>query len=131
MRFAASSLASFAVDYGTYTLLVLLTRGWNPLSVPLSNVGARILSAALNFTLNRRFVFHNQGRLAPAMLKYAALAGCVLACNTLLLSTLVQRLGMNSLLAKLFAEGLLFLISWFVQKTHIFCTGQRQTASGY
>lgn len=43
------------------------------LSVPLSNVVARVLSAALNFWINKRFVFRSEDRALKAGAKYALL----------------------------------------------------------
>ena len=50
--FAASSFAGFLVDYGLFSLLSALL-GQSMLSV--CNVLARIVSASVNYTLNRRY----------------------------------------------------------------------------
>jgi hypothetical protein len=44
---------------------------------------------------SKRFVFRNRDRELLAGAKYAALAACILASNTTLLSFLVNSLGMN------------------------------------
>jgi putative flippase GtrA len=120
LKFAASSLIGFVADYGMYSLLVFLTRGLGGLCIPLSNIAARILSATLNFWINKRLVFCNRDRELLAGAKYAALAACILAGNTALLSFLVNSLGINQFVAKPLAEVTFFLVSWFVQKTFVF-----------
>jgi putative flippase GtrA len=120
LKFAASSLISFFADYGMYSLFVLLTRGLGQPSVPLSNAAARILSAGLNFWINKRFVFHIQDRALWAGARYALLAVCVLAGNTALLSFLVYCLGISAFAAKPVAETAFFLVSWSVQKAYVF-----------
>lgn len=119
LKFAASSMIGFVADYALYGLFVVLTKGFGGLSVPLSNVVARVLSATLNFWINKRFVFRSEDQALKAGAKYALLATCVLAGNTALLSVLV-RLGMDKYAAKLLTEVSFFLTSWFVQKVFVF-----------
>jgi putative flippase GtrA len=56
IRFAASSILSFGLDYGLCILLFLPLTG----SKTVANVAARVFSSTFNFTLNRAIVF--QGR---------------------------------------------------------------------
>jgi putative flippase GtrA len=119
LKFAASSMIGFVADYSLYGLFVLLTKGLGGFSVPVSNVAARVLSAWLNFWINKRFVFKNEDQALKAGAKYALLATSVLAGNTALLSLLV-RLGMNKYWAKLLTEVTFFASSWFVQKVFVF-----------
>lgn len=51
---------------------------------------------------------------------YFLLAAGILAGNTLILSFLVNTLGVNSLAAKLMTEVGFFIFSWFMQKFVIF-----------
>ena len=58
LKFSASSLAGFFADYLLFVVFDLISG-----SVVLSNVSARVFSSALNFTLNRRFVFKSEKKL--------------------------------------------------------------------
>lgn len=121
LKFAASSLTGFLVDYSLYGLLVVLTQGLGSgLSIPLSNVTARIVSASVNYTINKRLVFQSKTGVAKSAVQYAALAACILAGNTMLLSVLVNDAGMNRFAAKLLTEFTVFTASWFAQKCFIF-----------
>ena len=115
LKFSASSFVGFLVDYGLYSILLLITANFL-----LSNVLARIVSAAVNFTLNRRYVFRAKGKLMKALLQYSLLALGILCGNTILLKWLVSTWGVHEMLAKLLTEIMFFLISWSVQHNLIF-----------
>lgn len=120
LHFAGSSFLGFLVDYSLYSLLVTFTMPWGTFSVPFSNVAARIVSAAVNFSVNRRFVFHNRESVVRTGSQYFLLAACILCGNTFLLSWLVNDLGVNRFSAKLVTEATFFLLSWLFQRLVIF-----------
>ena len=115
LKFSAASFASFLLDYSLYALLMALSH-----SLILSNVLARIVSASFNYTINRRIVFEDHGRVGKSVLSYVLLSLGILAAGTLGLNILVQGLGINYLIAKIIIEGILFFTSYFVQKRWIF-----------
>ncbi len=115
LKFSASSLAGFTVDYILYSLLLLATG-----SLAVSNVGARVVSSSVNYTLNRKFVFKSQAGILRSAASYFLLAAVILAGNTLVLSFLVNSLGINRLAAKLMTEIGFFIFSWFIQKFVVF-----------
>lgn len=116
VRFAASSLAAFVVDLVLLLVLMGLTD-----RLLLSVVLARLVSSAVNFTVNRRFVFGaREVPLLGAALRYYALAAALLVANYLVLATFVERLGVALLPAKLLTEVVLFLVSYVVQRAHVF-----------
>ena len=114
LKFSASSLISFVLDYGLYCLLCALG-----CSVVSANLAARAVSASVNYTLNRRLVFGSRAGLGKSFLQYALLAGGILALNTASL-WLLTRLGLNRYAAKILVELALFTLSYFVQKRWIF-----------
>lgn len=119
-KFAGSSLAGFGVDYILFSALSRLLSGIGAAAVPVSNVLARLVSATVNFTLNRRYVFRDQGKRSVSAARYALLALGILAGNTLVLTTLTARLHINRNIAKLLTEALFFVLSWTAQKHFIF-----------
>ena len=117
IRFSMSSLAAAVLDF--VLVLALMTMTGN---LAVAVVGARISSASLNFTLNRRFVFDPAGRtpLPAAITGYGTVAIGILISNYAILYLLYERLGIMLGLAKLATEASLFLASYFFQKHLVF-----------
>lgn len=110
LKFSASSMLGFAVDYGLYGLLLLMTEG----NVLISNVGARIVSSITNYTVNRKFVFHSRKKVLASAAQYFLLAALLLCGNTLVLELLVTQCGLHRMLAKILVEMIFFLVSWTI-----------------
>ena len=119
-KFCASSLLAFAIDYVLALILKGLTSAW-PANVSLnfSVIVARLVSATVNFSINRRVVFNGNEKLGKALLKYAALAAVVLALN-LALMHLLTAIGLSFALAKIIVEVTLFLFNFVVQGKFVF-----------
>ena len=119
IKFSASSLIGFLVDYAAFTLLTLIPCDWAHWLIA-CNIIARVISASVNFTINYKLVFKSQDKVWAAILKYAILAIFILGCNTLLLWVLVEQAGMNKYLAKVIVEVTMFITSWLVQRLFVF-----------
>ena len=113
IKYSLSSIISFIIDYSLFALFSIV------LSITLSNIFARIISASINFTINKKIVFKSDKSILISLIEYALLAIFILVCNTLLLNLLVN-IGINKFIAKLIVEISLFIISFLVQKTMIF-----------
>ena len=126
LAFLASSLAAFAID--TVALLALQALTGDLL---LAVVGARLTSAGVNFTVNRRLVFDGGRRVRArsAAWRYAALATVLLATNYLLLSTL-HAAGLALLPAKLLTEVALVSSSFAAQRAFVFAPRPGLTGDG-
>lgn len=120
IKFAASSLTGFAIDYSLYSLLTVLLGPLGAAAIPISNVAARVVSAGVNFTINKKFVFKNRDSVWKTGAQYFVLAACILTGNTVLLSFLVNTLGANRFAAKLVTEVTFFTLSWLAQRFWIF-----------
>lgn len=115
IKFICSSLLSFVIDITLYKLLL------GPFGDVLANICARIVSASFNFTVNRRVVFKGDEETLPAILKYVALAACVLLVNTLLLHYLfIGALHLDEFLAKIITEVTVFMINFPIQNRFVF-----------
>ena len=145
LKFSASSLLSFLVDFLLYSFFFLISGG-----LFVSNFFARVISLHLNFFLNKTMVFstdrekedveESKKRMENARvqkgtkwnlsalksfkkeeyLSYLGLAGFLFLINSFILSGIVGSLGINPYMAKILTEGLLFCLSYFVQKKWIF-----------
>ncbi len=114
LRFSASSLLSFVIDYSLFCILMVLTG-----MTVLSNVLARIISAAVNFSLNRKLVFMSRGHIWKSAVKYFLLAVTILVFNTCILKLLIAG-GLSYMLAKIITETLMFFFSWTIQRLFVF-----------
>ncbi len=122
LKFSASSLISFGVDYLLFCVLSALT------GIPvLANIAARIFSGTLNFEINRRLVFGGRSSVKQSAAKYIMLAVFILACNTTLL-TMLTAMGINAYAAKILTEAVMFIVSWAVQRTAVFSDNDKTEA---
>ena len=119
LKFSASSLIGFLVDYAAFALLTLIPCEWAYWLLA-CNVIARIISASVNFTINYKLVFRSEDKVWKAIIKYTLLALFILGCNTLLLWLLVEQAGLNKYLAKVIVEITMFITSWLVQRLFVF-----------
>ncbi|SBS73347.1 glycosyltransferase [uncultured Microbacterium sp.] len=125
LRFAASALLAFVLDTAVLLLLEALT-GWLLLSL----IGARLVSAGVNFATNRRLVFA-EGRSVPlrtAAARYVSLALTLLLAGFGLLTALTDA-GVPTLAAKLASDATLFVVSFAVQRAIVFSPGVAASAT--
>ncbi len=114
LKFSASSLICFCVDYILFCIIVNLTG-----VLILSNIVSRIFSSILNYSLNRKIVFKSNRTLFKSTVGYFSLAVCILFFNTLLVKMLCT-FGLSAYISKIITEIVLFSFSWFIQHTVIF-----------
>jgi len=125
LLFGASSFLGFLVDTIALLALDALTG-----SLVASIVGARVLSASVNFAVNRRFVFRRRGRgLIGQAVRYALLAGLLLASNIVWMQALTS-FGVPLLLAKALTELVLFVTSYQAQRAFVFGRRTEGAAAG-
>ena len=110
LKFACSSLICFGIDYVLFQLL----RTFIPLTW-VSNLLARLVSASVNFTLNKKLVFKGNEKTLPAVLNYAALAVFIYLIDTAILALLYEKLGWSRYVVKIISGLLGYLISFSVQ----------------
>lgn len=119
-KFAASSLLAFVIDYVLVLLLSALTGSWPAdASLNFSVITARVVSATVNFSVNRHVVFKGDESLGKALAKYAALAACILVLN-LALMHLLTGLGWPIAVAKIVVELALFVLNFAVQGKFVY-----------
>ena len=119
IKFSASSLIGFLVDYSIFALLMLIPCEWEHW-VLASHAIARVISASVNFTINYHLVFKKRETLWKALLKYTGLALFILFGGMGLLWLLSEQWGWNPYLAKILVEVTMFIVSWLVQRLFVF-----------
>ena len=68
LSFVLSSVISFLIDTGLFTLFNIFLFSWNEYSYAISLVCARVISSSANYLINRRVVFQNgekSGEMTP------------------------------------------------------------------
>lgn len=123
VRFMGASLFCFLLDQGLFNLMNLLifANGQDKLAseILISTVIARVISATVNFLINRNLVFKQKGNAGRAFVRYAILCVAIMllsAGGTWLLS----RTGLSSTVSKLIVDFLLYFVSYGVQRTWVF-----------
>lgn len=111
-----SAFVRYVVVGGAATLLHLLVlQGliWGRVCVPWTASAMGFIAAcALNYTLQRLWVFRSSRSHAAALPRYVAITTVMLGVNTLLFSALV-RLGLTPVVAQLLTTGCVFLLNYF------------------
>ena len=122
LKFAASSGVATIIDYVLVLVLNALT---GALFFPV--IAARLVSASVNFAMNRR-VFEATGvPLRRSALRYAALAVAVVAGSYTMLAVLTG-IGMPLWIAKIIADTTMYLVSYSAQSRYVFAPAQEQSA---
>lgn len=132
LLYALSSAASWAVDTGGFFLMMLLFgAALGDYAEPVCNVAARVISSFFNFNVNNCLVFQNTGSYGKALLRYYCLAVPQLFISTVLLTLVVNLLGIEATheatLVKVIVDGALFIASFFIQKFWVFSQKEKDT----
>ncbi len=127
LRYSASSVICFLLDYGLFTLLnAVLLRGMaDGLRELIATYGARIVSAAVNFLLNRNIVFRDASDPRGAAVRYTVLAVAQAAVSAVLVYAVRRLTGSSQLMEtaiKIPVDVGLFLASYQIQKRWVFKT---------
>ena len=123
ITFMGSSLLCVLIDQGLFNLinLVILGNGTanNATKILAATAVARIVSASVNFLLNKNFVFKLKGNSAGALWKYIVLsiANLLVSAGCVKLMTL---LGIGSTAAKLIVDFILYFINYRIQRNWVF-----------
>jgi dolichol-phosphate mannosyltransferase len=122
-KFMAASLTSVVVDQGIFNLLNLVVfangEAKSAKIILICTIIARVISATVNFLLNRKLVFKDKGHAGKAFARY------VILCTAIMLLSaggtwLLGKTGMSSTVAKLITDTLLYFVSYGVQERWVF-----------
>lgn len=125
LKYISSSLICFLVDLGLFTLLNFLLAGSMDTGKRLlvATVGARVCSSLVNYTLNRKVVFRDEGSVKGSIVRYYALAAVQAAASyglLYLVSMLCSASTAAETLLKLLVDFVLFLASYQIQMRWVF-----------
>ncbi|GAB4483106.1 MAG: bifunctional glycosyltransferase family 2/GtrA family protein [Thermodesulfovibrionales bacterium] len=121
IRFFFSSIVAAAVDFVVFTVSYqFFFKG-----ILACMIMGRVVASIVNFTVNKRFVFHHREKLLSTVVKYYVLTVMIMILAYSMIVTMVNYLGMNVLFSKVLAETVLFMASFTIQRDFIFQAGSR------
>lgn len=126
LKYILSSLAASLIDLGAFTLLnLLLPKEWEEwLRIFTATTLARVVSSAVNFTINRRRVFKSDTNLSSSLVKYYCLCVCQAALSYGLVYCITRLTGASKSLLqtvfKMVVDTVLFLFTFVLQREWVF-----------
>lgn len=124
VKYSASGIFCFLLDYGIFSLLVVFSSGVNQWLYHLffASVFARICSSIVNFILNYNFVFKCSENIRKSAMKYFTLVVIQMLLSSAG-TTALSYLSHAPLIIKPLVDLALFFLSYFIQKRYIFQKG--------
>lgn len=121
IRFCESSLVCFLIDYILFIIFSATIHEEETFlfTFSLAYILARVISASVNYVLNRRFVFKKGS--GSSVFKYILLAFCVMMVGSTVTS-LLGRLEIPSILCKIMIDIPLYFVNYYFQKKWVFKT---------
>lgn len=126
-KFLFSSLSSTAIDLSLFQLFVVLLKSGFDNYITIATLGARLISATVNFTLNRTIVFESNASVLKAGLRYATLCILQASASSFFVTQLHLLLPASELVLKFFVDITLFFISFQIQRAYIFTADKHKT----
>ena len=134
LLFILISGVSWLIDAGLYHLLLALfgnakeAQGslFQVLDLTQCHIVARLVSAPINYLLNKFIVFRSKGKTAQNFLEYCLLAAGILVGSSLIISVIENTVPQDTFFTpyvqytKHIVDGAMFMVSWFVQRFFIF-----------
>lgn len=124
LKYSLSSALSSIVDLSLFGLFSTYLFPSMTAKIVLATLLARCISGAVNFTLNKHWVFRNERSLGSQAIKYGALFIAQLFLSGVLVE-LLKGLPIPLLLVKAFVDASLFLASYAIQKKYVFNTVEK------
>ncbi len=120
IKFVASSLIAFSIEYILVLLFNALFVRSGKWSLTAANITARVISATVNFVINHFFVFQSREKLHSTFVRYALLAVVAAALDTALLNLLKNGLHIPLGIAKPIADTTVFMLNYPIQKRFVY-----------
>lgn len=110
-KFMASSMLAFLIDAAMLHIMMALTGG----QTYLSQTVARVVSATVNFIVNKKVVYQSKQDWRPELVKYAALAVVNLIINLLVITPLSRALGGHFYFAYYAVQIVMYALNFVLQ----------------
>ena len=124
IKFSMSGIISFIIDYLLFLLFAnIIFKGYDLKNLILvSTVLSRIISSAINFTLNKTVVFNNKGNENTILLivKYYTLCIVQMLLSAGIVYGVCCFVSLSKNIVKIIVDLILFFVSYKIQKEIIF-----------
>lgn len=122
LKFCSSSFIGFIADIVLFTLFIraFSVLGLGAWLITACTVAARVLSAGINFTLNRTMVFRSRQNAGTSAVKYAILCILQMAASAALVTSAAGVFTVSTVVLKVIVDFVLFLISFQIQRSIVF-----------
>lgn len=119
LRFATASISCTLVDLILFTVFAYLLPSSFVWNVAFATLLARIVSGGLNFVINRRVIFKNDGNTKKQAARFIILFFCIMCSSTVIVS-LLSFIPIPVTLTKAIVDLLLWTINYTVQRQWVF-----------
>lgn len=126
IKFVGASAAGFLVENALFALAIMMLEMYSMSrgrGILFALLFARVISASLNYHLNRRHVFHSKAEKRVSVWRYALLVVLVMSLSyagTASLSLVLDAHGLAITTLKILVDVILFLLSYRLQKIWVF-----------
>ena len=128
-KFLFSSLSSSVVDLVLFSVFCYLFKSaaWGPVSyITAATVGARVLSAFYNYSLNYKVVFQSESSVGASLPRYVLLAIVQMGLSALLVNWLYPFFGGAEVFVKVPVDVLLFFASFAIQREFVYAKREKE-----
>lgn len=119
LKFATASIGCTVVDLTLFTLFKYLLPTGNILDITIATVLARIVSGGINFLINRKVIFKNDGKARRQALRFFILFFIIMCASTVIVS-LLSFIPLPSTIIKAFVDLFLWTINYTMQRKWVF-----------
>ena len=123
IRFSVSSIVSAAVDLGiAWFLLDFLSTFFKSeyLKILTATFVARLISIAVNYLLNRNFVFREKKTAKQSLIRYLILCAMIILFSSTGVYALHRLFAINEKIGKIAVDTVLYLLSYRMQQKWVF-----------
>ena len=121
IKYVLSSFSSFLVDIVLFQLVIFLFRHLDSdVRILLATVISRVFSSVVNYSINKRVVFQNDGGHRVPALKYFSLVLAEMFTSAFLVAVVYRLTGFPETAIKLLVDLVLFFTGYIIEKIFIF-----------
>jgi dolichol-phosphate mannosyltransferase len=121
IKYSFVAIISAILDISIFAIFLKLVFASNTdMAILYSALIARLFSASINFTLNRRKVFAAKGKLITHAIKYIILCLAVAGLSSSIVELFYYLTGREPVLIKIMIDSILFIVNYRMQKRWVF-----------